>query len=82
MQHSGVRDGIGAVLLRQGTSLLSRLEWLGEVMVIEIEKWMMLSVCSARVSELRQSVFAIMKTLEVISFGVPMTFTLQCMSTT
>ena len=51
-------------------------------MVIELERWMVLSVCSARVSELRQSVFASMKRLEVISCAVPMTFTLQCMSTT
>ena len=70
------------VLLRQGASLFSRLEWLEEVMAIEIEKWMMLSVSSARVTELRKSVFDSIKRSEVISCAVLMTFTLQCMNTT
>ena len=68
--------------VRLGASLFSRLEWLEEVMVIEIEKWMMISVCSAKASELRQNVFASIKRLEVISCVVLMIFTLQCMNTT
>ena len=51
-------------------------------MVIELERGMMSSMCSARVPVLRQRVFASMKRLEVISCVARMTFTLQCMSTT
>ena len=77
-----VRDGIDVVLLRQGGDLFSRLGWFRGMMAIKIERWMMLSVCSARVSELRQNVFASINRLEGISFVVLMNFTLQCMNTT
>ena len=76
------RDGIDVVLLRQGDDLFSRLGWFSGMMAIKIERWMMLSVCFARASELRQYVFASIKRLEGISFVVLMNFTLQCMNTT
>ena len=74
--------GTGAALLRHGVSLFSRLGWLEEVMVTELKRWMVLSVCSAKVFVLRQRVCASMKRLEAISCVAQMTFTLQCTSKT